>query len=525
MTASETNSTPPGNSRHAGRWIVNGVIVAALIAIGIWGHQTGWTLPKLNESSRDADDGEKKGDWCDEHHVPKAICVECNADLMPRPQQTGWCKEHGVHECVLCNPQLAQTTAVVTPEDRQRATRALAFAERPVNSITSKRHLRRIQFASAEAFQKSGIEVAPVSRETVTESVPVTGEIVYDHHRIAHLSSRAAGSVWKVFKHIGERAERGEVLALIEAGDVGKAKAEYLQAVVQLDLRQKTRDRLQSGGVTPEPRVQEADIALREAKLRVRTARQALVNLGLPMPPEDPKGVSDEQLAEQVQFLGIPPELVKGLDRRTASSNLLPLRAPQSGVVVAGDIVAGEVVTPTILLYELVDPSHLWLNLEVRLEDAERIRVNESPIRFRPDGMRDELTGMVEWVSTQADPKTRTVQVRAVLPNPKGQLRANTFGSGRIILREDGGAITVPNEAVHTDGDSYFVFVRDKEFLTKDSLKVFHVRSVRLGAKSEKSTEIIAGVLPDEVVATKGSEAMRGELLRDRFGESDCCVK
>jgi membrane fusion protein, heavy metal efflux system len=527
MTASDTNTAPGSHSGRTGRWIVNGLVVAALIGIGVWGHQTGWTIPRINDSARDADDGEKKSDWCDEHHVPKAICVECNPDLLPRPPKAGWCKEHGVHECVLCNPQLAQVPAQADamPEDRQRATRALAFAERPVNSISSKRHLRRIQFASAEAFHKSGIDVPPVGRETVTESVPVTGEIVYDHHRIAHLSSRAAGSVWRVFKHIGERAEKGEVLALIESGDVGKAKAEYLQAVVQLDLRQKTRDRLQSGGVTPEPRVQESDIALREARLRVRTARQALVNLGLPMPPEDPKDMSDERLAEQVQFLGIPPELVEGLDRRTASSNLLPLRAPQSGVVVAGDIVAGEVVTPTILLYELVDPSRLWLNLEARLEDAGRLRVGESPIRFRPDGMREELTGIVEWVSTQADLKTRTVQVRAVLPNPKGQLRANTFGSGRIILREEAGAIVVPNDAIHTDGDSYFVFVRDKDFLKEGSLKVFHVRSVRLGAKGEKSTEIIAGVLPGEVVATKGSEAMRGELLRDRFGESDCCGK
>ena len=518
-------STSQGAFGRAGRWAVNLVVVAVLVAVGVWGHQTGWTVPKLGAQAKD-DDGEKKGDWCEAHRVPESICVECNANLLPRPKKTGWCKKHGVHECVLCNPQLSQvaSTAAVTADDLKRAEQALAFAERPTNSISSKAHQRRIQFASEEAFQKAGIGVAPVGRETVIESVPVTGEITYDSQRIAHLAPRTTGTAWRVLKRVGDRVEAGEVLALIDSADVGKAKAEYLQAVVQLELRRTNHERLESSGA-PDRSVREAKAAVREARLRVVTARQALVNLGLPMPPEDPQGISDEQLAEQVHFLGIPAELVQGLDRRTASSNLLPLKAPLAGIVITGDVVAGEVVDPGHALFEVVDPSRLWLNAEVRLEDAGRLRANESPLRFRPDGSRTELGGTVTWVSTQADPKTRTVKVRAALPNPDGILRAHTFGSGRIILREEPQAITVPNEAVHTDGDAYFVFVRDKDFLKKDSLQVFHVRSVRLGAKGETSTEIIAGVLPGEVVATKGSEAMRGELLRDRFGESDCCGK
>jgi cobalt-zinc-cadmium efflux system membrane fusion protein len=68
--------------------------------------------------------------------------------------------------------------------------------------------------------------------------------------------------------------------------------------------------------------------------------------------------------------------------------------------------------------------------------------------------------------------------------------------------------------------------VRDKRYFDKDSPKVFHVRTVRVGGESEKFnekfTEILAGVLPGEVVATKGSDVLRAELSKNNLGEG-CC--
>jgi membrane fusion protein, heavy metal efflux system len=63
------------------------------------------------------------------------------------------------------------------------------------------------------------------------------------------------------------------------------------------------------------------------------------------------------------------------------------------------------------------------------------------------------------------------------------------------------------------------VFVRDKDFQKPDAPKVFHTRSVRVGAKDETNTEIVAGVLPGELVAVKNSGVLRAELLRGNLGE------
>jgi membrane fusion protein, heavy metal efflux system len=87
-----------------------------------------------------------------------------------------------------------------------------------------------------------------------------------------------------------------------------------------------------------------------------------------------------------------------------------------------------------------------------------------------------------------------------------------------VILRSEPDAIVIPIEALQWDGSCHVVFVRDKAWFRKESPKLFHTRSVRPGAKTGAYTEIIAGVLPGEVVATIGSDVLRAQLLKNNLG-------
>src|SRR5215210_2919645 len=73
-----------------------------IAAVGAWGLSTGWKVPKLGGAPP------KPADWCAAHNVPEGMCVECQPDLLPRPEPFGWCRKHGVHECPLCHPEVAQ---------------------------------------------------------------------------------------------------------------------------------------------------------------------------------------------------------------------------------------------------------------------------------------------------------------------------------------------------------------------------------------------------------------------------------
>jgi cobalt-zinc-cadmium efflux system membrane fusion protein len=133
---------------------------------------------------------------------------------------------------------------------------------------------------------------------------------------------------------------------------------------------------------------------------------------------------------------------------------------------------------------------------------------------FRPDGSPHDYPASVVSVGTAADDKTRTVPVRAAADNAAGELRASTLGRGRVVLREVPKALTVPHEAVRSFGGRSVVFVRDPDFLKPDGPKAFHVRVVTTGARDARNTEILAGLSPGEVVATKGSDRLLAALTR-----------
>jgi cobalt-zinc-cadmium efflux system membrane fusion protein len=504
------------------------LVMAVLAGLGVYGHRSDWKLPRFSALAGTA--VAAPHDWCEEHGVPESQCVECHPELLPRGKDYGWCKEHGVHNCPLCHPEVAQLhqTPVVTDADRQRAARALASAPRPENNPVCKNHRRRIQFASLEAVKKSGVDVGLVDRQPIIESVAANGQITYDQTRFASLSSRLPGTVWRVEKNVGDVVRTGEVLALVDAADVGRAKTELIQALAEEELQRKVVNRLDglsSQGIVPGRQAQTAQAEYVQAKARLLSAQQSLANLGLLVNVGQLRGLSEEKLAERLRLLGLPRQFLQQVGPGEMTANLLPLKAPMDGTIVTRQVVAGEVVDASRVMFQVADTSRMWLTLNVSVEDAGKLALGQ-PVRFRPDGTRDGVSGKLVWISTTADPQTRMVTARAELPNLNGQLRNETFGAGRIILREEQEAIVVPNEAIHWEGCCHIVFVRDKGYFDKpESPKVFHVREVRLGAKNDNFTEIIAGVLPGEVVASKGSDVLRAELLKNNLGEGCTCGK
>ena len=158
----------------------------------------------------------------------------------------------------------------------------------------------------------------------------------------------------------------------------------------------------------------------------------------------------------------------------------------------------------------------MWMVLNVPLEEARRVAVGQE-IAFRPDGDNHVHTGKLTWISTDVDANTRTIKVRGELTNEDGHLRNETFGYSEIVLRIEDDAIVVPSTAVHWEGCCHVVFVRDKDYFTSP-YKVFHTRSVRPGVVIGDTTEMIAGLLPGEVIVTKGSGVLRAELLKGNLG-------
>jgi multidrug efflux pump subunit AcrA (membrane-fusion protein) len=193
----------------------------------------------------------------------------------------------------------------------------------------------------------------------------------------------------------------------------------------------------------------------------------------------------------------------------------LELRTPVAGRVVNRTVAAGESVEASDVLFVVVDNSAMWLLADLYERDLALLRIG-LPVLFTVDGMPGSgFEGKLAWVSSQVDDRTRTVRVRADLPNADGLLRAKMFGTARIVLHDNEEVVTIPVDAVQTDGCCQLVFVQESE-------TVYQPRKIMLGTSANGVVEVLEGLREGEVVASAGSFLMKTEILKSNIG-AGCC--
>jgi membrane fusion protein, heavy metal efflux system len=504
------------------------LVLILLTGIAYWGHHSDWKISRFSILTGVEQDAE--ADWCETHNVPESECIECDKDLVPFGEDYGWCEKHGVFQCSLEHPELFELKKrpIISLKEMNRIKSSLILLPRKINNSGSLLYRQRVQFASVESVRKAGIDVEIVERKLMTENITANGEIRYDETKVAKSSSRVAGSIWKVNKKIGDKVTKGEMLAIIDSAEIGKYKAEFLNALTQHDYSQKNFNRLEplsNKGVVTKQRILEAQTELQKAKTAILRTHQTLLNLGFQISYEKMLNLSEIERVNKMLYLGFPDNLQQKLKKANIrTNNLYPVLAFLDGTLIERSAVSGEVINTQNVLFKIADTERMWLVLNVSLENANHVSLGQK-ILFTLDGSNQLITGKINWISTTADKTTRTVTVRAELNNKNSKLRNESFGVGQIVLREEPEAIVVPNESVQLAEDGDYVFIRDKNFFNKESPKFFHTRSVRIGVRTDEFTEIIAGVYPGEIVATKGSTVLRAQILKNNLGAGCTCGK
>jgi cobalt-zinc-cadmium efflux system membrane fusion protein len=94
-------------------------------------------------------------------------------------------------------------------------------------------------------------------------------------------------------------------------------------------------------------------------------------------------------------------------------------------------------------------------------------------------------------------------------------LRANTFGTARIRVREERRTVVIPSSAVQWDGQRHLVFVPLPDDLS------FQPRTVIVGATRDGQTEVISGISEGERVVSAGSHVLKSEVHRQQTAQPE----
>jgi cobalt-zinc-cadmium efflux system membrane fusion protein len=151
------------------------------------------------------------------------------------------------------------------------------------------------------------VDVELVERQQIVESVHGSGAIVYDPTRKASLASRVPGSIWVVEKIVGDHVAKGEVLAFVDAAEVGGLKTSLMRSLAERKLQQQNVVRLtEAREAIAGSRILDAEAALAKAQADVLSAEQSLRNLGFPVQVSSLQGLSEQQVLDQLAFTWNP---------------------------------------------------------------------------------------------------------------------------------------------------------------------------------------------------------------------------
>lgn len=177
------------------------------------------------------------------------------------------------------------------------------------------------------------------------------------------------------------------------------------------------------------------------------------------------------------------------------------VRAPFAGRLGLRRISPGSLVGPDTIITTLDDTDVIKLDFDVPETMLARLAPGLAVSARSAAWQDDTFTGDVVSVDTRVDPVSRTVTVRALLPNPDGKLRPGMFLTV-TLLKDDVRALTVPEQAVVPEQSRQFVLVTGTD-------DVVEKRQIRTGRRRPGEVEVLEGLTAGERVIVEGTQKAR----------------
>ena len=274
------------------------------------------------------------------------------------------------------------------------------------------------------------------------------------------ITAKVSDTISRIGFDSGERVVSGQVLIeqtdREEAAALNEARATRREAQQE---QERFRD-LAERGIAPSQRVQETQAALDRAIARV--------------------GAVEARMADRI------------------------IRAPFDGRVGLRNISVGELVGPGDVIATLDDDSVIKLDFTVPERFFAALEAG-IPLRARSDAYPDRVfEGVIAEVETRIDPVTRSVIVRAEIPNPDSLLRPGMFMTVEI-RRGERVRPAIPEGALIRVSDDAFVYV----VVETETGHSVQRRPVDVGLRTSGVLEILSGLEAGEQVVSEGTHRVQ----------------
>lgn len=322
---------------------------------------------------------------------------------------------------------------------------------------------------------RARLSVSPAQTELAGARLELPGVVESDPARTAEVLPPLGGRVLELKVALGDRVERGQVLALIDSPDLAQAYDDNDKAADSEALTGKNLQR-------------------QEGQFKIGAASE-----------ED----LDQARSDHAQAVAEYERTKAHLRAIGASSDAkdrgrqLAVTAPLSGSITSLSTTPGSLINdPTQPIMAIADLSTIWVTALVPEKDIGAVHKGEEAevtLAAYPD---QTLKGKVLFVSDVVEPDSRRDKLRIAIANAQYLLKPNMFATVTLIGSADS-HVVLPTSALLMNNDRTSVFVATAPW-------TFERRTVRTQLEEGSTVTISSGVSAGEQVVVKG-----GILLND----------
>ena len=287
-----------------------------------------------------------------------------------------------------------------------------------------------------QQVKNANLVVQTATDQDVGGAVVASGKVTFDDLRVWHGFSPVTGRIVRIEAQPGQRVKKGAPLVVIESPDVGTAFSDVAKAHADLEAAErdfKRQKELFDAHAASQKDYETSLDAYQKAKAELTRAQKKAQLLS--------KGGGADAVTQEYTLRAL-------IDGEVIARNVTP------GMEVVGQYSQGNAVE----LFTVGELDRVWVLADVFEMDLGRIKVGaRATVRVVTYPNRI-FEGVVDYVSGQLDPNTRTAKVRCAIANPDRDLKPEMYATVSISVAERK-ALAIPRSAMLRLGDQTVVFV------------------------------------------------------------------
>ena len=310
----------------------------------------------------------------------------------------------------------------------------------------------------------SGIETGAIEMRSLSGTLKVSGLVAVAPQNLATVSAPLGGFVKSASLMPGSTVTKGQTLAILENQEFIDIQQNYLETKNKLEYAEaeyKRQNELYKNEVSSTKNMQQVTTEYKSLKTQVKALEQKLALVGI-----NPSNLTDDNISRSI-----------------------PVVSPISGYVKTVNVNIGKFVSPSDVLFEIVNSDNLFLELTLFEKDADKASTGQK-IRFFINNESEQHDAVI-YQTGKSISDDKTYKVYATVSGNCKNVLPGMYVNAEIEASTNQ-VTSVPNESIASFDEKDYIFVFEKNKVEDGKpFTEYRMIQVQKGVSDKGFTEIV----------------------------------